>query len=135
MGDYLPIKVIIDTNFLFIPTRFNVDILKELERVTGTTVEPTLLSPVYEEIKTISTKAGKLGRLAVTALKYAERLKRVEIESETNETVDDIIFRVAADWSCPVATNDRVLRKRLRDAGLIVIYLRQSSHLEIYGQI
>ena len=71
----------------------------------------------------------------MAALKYAEGLKCVDVEARPTEAVDDLILRLACEWGLPVATNDRVLRKRLRDAKVTVIYLRQRSHLEIYGSI
>jgi len=131
----LPLKVILDSNFLFMPMQFHVDLLDELERVTGKRAEPIMLSPVYEEIRAITAKGGKMGKLAAVALKYAERLKRVDVDTRPGETVDDIILRMAAEWGCPIATNDRELRKKLRDANITIIYLRQRSHLEVHGQI
>lgn len=131
----MSLRVILDSNFLFVPMQFHVDVLEEMKRITGKRTEPILLSPVYEEVKAIAAKGGKLGKLASAALKYAERLKLVDVDTKPGETVDDLILRLAAEWNCPVATNDRELRKRLRDANITVIYLRQRSHLEIYGQL
>ncbi|NIU39058.1 hypothetical protein GWN65_03535, partial [Candidatus Bathyarchaeota archaeon] len=38
-------------------------------------------------------------------------------------------------WECPVATNDRELRKRLRNLGVPVIFLRQRHRLELEGAV
>jgi rRNA-processing protein FCF1 len=46
---------------------------------------------------------------------------------------DDAIVKVASEWRSPVFTNDRALRKRLRDINVPVIYVRQKSRLEIEG--
>lgn len=94
-----------------------------------------LLSPVYEEVKALSTRRGVKWRQAEVALRYAEKLKIVDCEIRPEETVDDLILRVAAEWRCPVGTNDRALRKRLKDINISVIYLRGKSHLEINGNI
>ena len=48
---------------------------------------------------------------------------------------DDVIVKVAKAWNSPVFTNDRQLRKRLRDISVPVIYVRQKSRLEIDGLI
>lgn len=126
----MSLRIILDSNFLFIPIQFRVDVLKELERVTNRRVEAVLLSPIYKELKTLSRK-WKVKRQVQAALKYAEKLKILNYETKPDETIDDFILRLASKWKCPVATNDRTLRKRLRDINIPVIYLRQKSHLEI----
>lgn len=131
----MPLKVIIDTNFLFIPFQFNVDILRELERIANCKIEALLITPVIDELKSISEMGGIKGRQAEAALRYGEKLKRVDVEAKTYETVDDLILRLAAEWNCTVATNDRVLLKRLKNMNRSVIYLRKRSHLEIKGKI
>ena len=50
-------------------------------------------------------------------------------------TTDDAIVRVAKNWNSPVFTNDRDLKKRLRDISVPVIYVRQKSRLDIDGLI
>jgi rRNA-processing protein FCF1 len=40
---------------------------------------------------------------------------------------------VARKCDCPVFTNDRKLRQRLRNINVPVIYVRQKSRLEIDG--
>lgn len=67
------------------------------------------------------------------ALKSIEKCQVVNVEQKVDETHDDVIVRLASEWKCPVATNDRVLRKRLRHINVPVIYLRQKSHLEMEG--
>ena len=58
-----------------------------------------------------------------------------EVEKNLKETNDDVIVRVATKWRCPVATNDRELRKRLRSIGIPVIFLRQRSRLDVEGAL
>lgn len=125
------LRVIVDSNFLFVPIQFQVDIIDELDRVMDGKIEAILLSPVYEELKSISEMGGIKGRQAATALRIAERLERVNVEIGPFETVDDLIVRLAAEWRCYVATNDKTLRKRLKDINISIIFLRKRSHLEI----
>lgn len=127
----MSLKIIVDSNFLFIPVKFCVDIFSEMERVTNRKVELILLSSVYDEVRMLSTGRGVRRRDAMMALQYAEKLKLVSCEARPGETVDDIIVRVAAECRCPVATNDQALRKRLKDINISVIYLRGKSHLEL----
>lgn len=74
-------------------------------------------------------------RHASLALKLAQRCKIVQVEQGANESHDDVIVRVAQKWKCPVATNDRALRKKLRAERLPVIFLRGKKQLWIEGAL
>lgn len=74
-----------------------------------------------------------LRKKAVLALKLAEKCSIVNVEQRVEETHDDVILRMASKWKCPVATNDRELRKKLRDKGIPVIFLRGKGRLELEG--
>ena len=128
-------KVILDSNFLFIPSQFQVDIFEELSKLLNQRVDPIVLSPTHRELlKKARGGSPKIRKRASLALKLAEKCRLVEVEQGFDETPDDVIVRVATEWRCPVATNDRVLRRRLRDISVPVIYLRQKSRLEMEGE-
>jgi len=130
------VKVILDSNFLFIPSRFKVDIFEELTNLLNQQYDPVLLSPTYREILKIAEKGPpKTRQQASLALKLAEKCRIVSVEQGYKETHDDVVVRIAAEWRCPVATNDAALRKRLRNISVPVIYLRQRSRLEMEGSI
>jgi len=96
--------------------------------------KPILLSPTYKELLKMAEKgSSKMRHQVSVALKLSEKCQVVDVEKKGNETYDDVIVRVASEWKCPVATNDRVLRKRLRHINVPVIYLRQKSRLEMEG--
>jgi rRNA-processing protein FCF1 len=128
-------KVILDSNFLFIPSQFPVDIFDELAKLLEQTFDPIILSTTNTELlKKAKRGSPKMRKRASLALKLAGKCHLVGVEQSFGETPDDVIVRVAAEWKCPVATNDRILKRRLRDINLPVIYLRQKSHLEMEGQ-
>ena len=128
-------KVILDSNFLFIPSQFQVDIFEELSRLLSQRLDPVILSPTRTELLKKSEKGSpKMRKKASLALEFAEKCLLVDVEQGVEETPDDVIVRVAAEWKCPVATNDRMLRKRLRNISVPVIYLRQKSRLEMEGE-
>jgi len=130
------VKVILDSNFLFIASRFKVDIFEELTNLLNQRYDPVLLSPTYREIFKIAEKGSpKMRQQASLALKLAEKCRMVSIDQGYEETQDDVVVRIAAEWRCPVATNDAALRKRLRNISVPVIYLRQRSRLEMEGSI
>jgi len=130
------IRVIFDSNFLFIPSQFRLDVFEELNNLLSQRLEPVLLSPTYGELLKIAEKGSpKTRKQASLALKLAEKCRLIHVEKGLEETYDDVIVRVAAEWRCPVATNDRELRKRLRNRGVPVIFLRQRRRLELDGTV
>ena len=133
---YEPIKVILDSNALFVPLEFKIDIFAETERLLNRRVDFVLLSSVKRELELLSKRdAPKIRSQAAFALRLAEKCKFVPVEEDENVTTDDAIVKVAKSWNCPVFTNDRLLRKRLKDISVPVIYLRQKSRLDVNGLI
>jgi rRNA-processing protein FCF1 len=131
-----PIKIILDSNALFVPLEFKIDIFEELKRFLNRNIEFVLLSTVKRELEFLATKdSPKIRREAFFALKLAEKCKYVPVENDEKLTTDDAIVRVAKNWNSPVFTNDRQLKKKLRDISVPVIYVRQKSRLDIDGMI
>lgn len=127
--------MILDSNFLFIPSQFQVDIFEELPKLLNQRLDPIILSSTHRELLKKAEKGSpKMRKKASLALQLAEKCHLVDVEQGFEETPDDVVVRVAAEWKCPVATNDRMLRKRLRDISVPVIYLRQKSRLEMEGE-
>jgi uncharacterized protein len=131
-----PLKVILDSNALFVPLELNIDIFEELKRLLNRNVEFVLLSSVKRELELLTAKdSPKIRREAFFALRLAEKCKYVAVENDERLTTDDAIVRVAKNWNSPVFTNDRQLKKKLRDISVPVIYVRQKSRLDIDGMI
>ncbi len=130
------LKIILDSNSLFVPLQFKIDIFSEAERLLNRRVNFVLLSPIKRELELLATRESpKTRREAAFALKLAEKCTYVTVDSDEKLTTDDIIVKVAKAWNSPVFTNDTQLRKRLRDISVPVIYVRQKSRLEIDGLI
>jgi hypothetical protein len=130
-----PIKVILDSNALFVPLEFKIDIFEEIRQILKRNTEFILISPVKHELEILAAgETPKIRRQANFALQLAKKCKLVAVEV-LGEKTDDVIIRVAKNWNLPVFTNDRMLRRRLRDISVPVIYLRQKSRLDIDGLI
>ncbi len=130
------LKVIADSNALFVPFQFKIDIFNELTRVLNRNFDLVLLSPVKRELETLAEKSSpKTRKNAVFALTIAEKCKYVKVPEKPKELTDDAIVRIAMQWKAPVFTSDKLLKKRLRDISLPVIYVREKSRLEIDGMI
>ncbi len=132
----MTLKVILDSNFLLVPSKFKINIFEGLTNLLSQRYTPILLSPTHKELLKIAEKGSpKISRQASLALKLAERCEVFKVTQRYEETHDDVIVRVASEWRCPVATNDGALRKRLRNISVPVIYLRQTSRLEMEGSV
>jgi len=130
------LKVILDSNALFVPLQFKIDIVSELENLLKRHFDLILLSAVKHELETLAERGSpKVRRDAVYALRLAEKFSLVEVESGPLADVDDVIVKTAREWRAIVFTNDEQLRRRLRDISVPVIYVRQKSRLEIDGLI
>ncbi|PDM26344.1 30S processome protein Utp24 [Candidatus Bathyarchaeota archaeon B24-2] len=130
------LRVIFDSNFFFLPGKFNLDPFEEISRITGRKVEPIVLSVSLKEIDRLARHGSPKERSdASLALKFARLCRVMEVEKGEGESVDDVILRVASEDRTPVATNDGVLRKKLRKRGIPVIYLREKSKLEVDGAV
>jgi len=130
------LKVILDSNFLFIPAKFQIDVFEDLAKLLNQRFEPVLLSSIYQELKTMAEKGAPSRRRQTSlALKLAEKCKKIDVEKHLEETNDDVILRIATLWKSPVATNDRKLRRKLRARAIPVIYLRSKNRLELEGAL
>ena len=126
-------EVVIDTNFFMVPFQFNVDIITELEKILPS-YKLTTPSFVINELKGLKrNNKGKTRLNANLALKLANSSK-IEIKDISlleNETVDDALLRVSE----VLATNDIELKKRAKDKGITVAYLRQKKYIAVEGKI
>ena len=129
----LPYRVILDTNFLFLPLTRRLDVFSEIERLLSGRVQFIVLKPVRKELERLSSKSYELGRKASFALRFLEKCEEVPVELDGMETVDEAIVRIAKENRDIVATSDMALRKKLRDINVPVIYVRNCSKLELEG--
>jgi rRNA-processing protein FCF1 len=128
------LKIILDSNSLFVPLQFKIDIFEQLRILLNQNFTLTVLSPVRRELEKLAqTGSPHLRKNAAYALKLIEKCELVETDEET--AADEAILETAARWNCAVFTNDRQLRKKLRDINVPVIYVRQKSRLEIDGRL
>jgi rRNA-processing protein FCF1 len=129
------VKVILDSNFLFVPFQFKVGIFEELSKILGK-AELIVLSTTIEELEELSSRSSpKMSKLASTAIDLARRCRIIEAVRNPEESFDDVVLRKAKDWVCPVATNDADLRRKLRESNIPVVFLRQKTHLEVDGNL
>jgi len=129
----LPVRVLLDSNFLMIPLELHIDVFEEIQNLLGKRVEFILIKPVYDELRTLSTESSKVGRQAAYALKLTKRCTIMNVKTKASESTDDAIARVAKDTGTMVATMDLELKTKLRNINVPVIYVRERSRLEVDG--
>jgi len=127
-------KIIIDTNFLMIPSEFGVDIFSELENMGKN--ELYVLEETLDELKNIiGTQGGNPGKAAKLGLELIKHKKVNIIPSENitekHKNVDAIIIGTAKKGDFTVATQDTALKAKLRQNNVPLIILRQKKYLKL----
>ncbi|HME51628.1 MAG TPA: hypothetical protein VKM55_05380 [Candidatus Lokiarchaeia archaeon] len=144
--------VLLDTNFLFMPMKFKIDIFEEIPRLMEEKTDIIVLSGVKEEmIEKNKRSAGKLvskqgiGALQLLAKKVEQgAVNSLKIDRRAGELVDDYIIRAASQLKASgagadgkpitriaIATNDKPLKSKCVAAGFAIVQMRQKTHLEI----
>lgn len=114
-------------------SQFNIDVAGQLEELIPQ-YDYTVPSFILGELEDICDRSqGKTRTAARTALKIAgmDPLTVKDIPLLEGESVDDALLRI----SHVLCTNDRELRRRAREGGIPVIYLRQRKYLTVDGYI
>ena len=125
--------IILDTNMLMLIAE-GVNVFEQIEEKLAIKPRYIVLKPVMKELEKLAS-SGKPGiaRKALFAKQIAEKYcEIVDVEKEGN--VDDIILEYAREHNAAVATNDRELRRKLREKGIPEIYIREESmRIDIEG--
>ena len=129
------IGVLLDTNILMLIGR-GIDIFTQIEELLDTKPEYYVIGPVVKELKKIISHGGvkerKAAKLALELVK--KKCRVIEVSLSPNKSADDLLLEIALREGFIVATNDRVLRRRLREAGVPEIYFREEKQLlEAHG--
>lgn len=129
--------VIPDTNFLLVPGQFGVDVVSELNRVLDVRFRIAVPNVVLRELDVIERKSRGRDLVAIRmAKKLAERFEVVEVGRFGEKPIDDQILDFAVkNERVVVCTNDKGLKKRLRERGIPVVYLRSRKILELEGML
>ena len=134
-----------DTNALFIPGEYGVDIFEELEKLGYINI--IVLKAVVNELDRLrSALKGKEKRAAQVGysllLRYLHTSEHEQIPGrcivaiheavgkEKELDTDELIAAVACRRNAAVLTNDELLKRKLAQAGIVTVYLRGKNRLE-----
>lgn len=120
--------IIPDTNILMAIGQFKIDIFSEIERAADFNYEIKVLDKTLGELEKIKEKGkGKDKAAAKLALAIIKKKKIKKIKTKEG-TVDDILVELAGEGAL-VATQDKELKKRIKEAGGQVMTIRQGKRL------
>ncbi|MEM1804492.1 MAG: hypothetical protein QXI77_00670 [Nanopusillaceae archaeon] len=113
-------KILIDTNFFFIPFYENFDILEELKRfLVENNIEfegfYTLKKNIYEiENKIKISKSVKKKKLYELVMEYINKNNIIILESSINEKTDRLLINIALNGNWIVCTLDKQLKSIMK---------------------
>lgn len=121
-------KIILDTNFLLLPSQFNVDIFSEIDRICLFKYKLYVLDKTIDELKNITErKKGKHKQAAKIALLLIKK-KKIDIIKTKQGKVDELILELL-NKDYILATQDNILRKKAVKKGIKTIFLRSKKYL------
>ena len=128
-------KVILDTNFLFIPGDAGVDIFTEIQRIMLESYELCVMESTINELENIISNTGKQkqGLNAKLGLILIKQKNLKTLASSSNHYADQSILDYAAKnpEKTIVATQDKDLKQKLKKIPVRIITLRQKKYLEM----
>lgn len=135
--------MLLDTNALFIPGEFGVDIFEELERlgyqyIIVLKAVMNELDGLRRELKGRDKRAANVGYSLLLRYLHAPeqehmpgRCKVKLYDTNLGEiNTDDLILEVAFKNKAAVLTIDKPLRQKLTKAGITTVYLKGKRKLE-----
>jgi len=130
------LKVVLDTNMLMLPIQLNINITAELDKLLELKYEIVVPEGVIDELKKLLNISNpKTRRIAKFALELAKKFKIIPLRPKVGESTDQLLVQLAKKKDYIICTCDNELRRKIREVGAPVIFLRQMSHLVIEGEI
>ena len=118
-------RVILDSSAILMLFEYSVNLEDEIAHLIGK-FKIVIPSPIVNELKFLSESGdGKKRQKAKAALGLVKRYEIVDTEGSG----DDSILNLAKKINGIVVTNDKELRRRIKDLSLRVIFLRGKKKL------
>ena len=121
---------VIDTNVLMYVYLAKIDVFEELK--SAGFYRFYLPDGVIEELKILRDKlSGKYSRAARFALQLVEREKNLEVVEIRGTGTDSALIELSKRKNCVLITNDRDLRKKAKEQGISVGYIREMNRIHV----
>ncbi len=126
-------KIILDSNFLMLPYSERIDIFSEIERLVPEKHMLHIIKGTPRELKGIIDKKNTKGQDRVAARLALKFIEAKDIKPLGSDGfVDKEIEKEASKdpKSTIVCTNDKELKKKLSESGVMVITMHGRNHLD-----
>ena len=120
------VKVMLDTNFLLTMVRHKIHGLEEIR--SKIPAEFYTLSRVLYELKGLGKNDKKVKKEAAIVEQVLKN-NNVKIINSTTENVDEELIGLSREYI--IATNDKVLRRKIKEAGGRAIFIRSLTFVEV----
>lgn len=120
-------KVVLDTNALFYPFQFKIDIEDEIVGLIGS-CDMIVPEVVVKELIGLRDNGSTM---AGAALRFSDRFRKQVSPSRPGMTADDAILVATKEVDGILVTSDRELIEKARNAGVKVIFLKGRQKLEL----
>lgn len=115
------LKILIDTNFIITCLRFKIDLFSEIARVFDEKYEICVIDKTLDELRKLKSKIS---------LQLIDKFKVMIIKTEENLDVDSLILKIANEETI-VATQDKELKKSLKEKKIRILTIRKKQYLMI----
>ena len=120
-------KIIFDTNFIFNCVKYKVDFISELNRIMHEKYEVFVLDSTKIELDAISKKETKNKPIVKLVLSIIAA-KNIKVIHTKESYADQILFDLSKE-DYTIATNDKILKQRIKDQKKKVIFIRKNQYL------
>ena len=128
-------KILIDTNFFMVPFTLKVDIFREIDRIIIDKYQSYIIDKTLEELnKILDTQTGKNKQAAKFAISLINVKKPHIIETKKEDLakdVDTLIIELAKKEDYIIATQDALLKEKIKHLGRNCIIVRKKQYLMI----
>ncbi len=125
-------KIILDTNFLLLPSEFKVDIFAQIREVMNDPYKLYIIDKTLEELDSIiKNQRGKHKKAAQFALELIKKHDISSIDTSSDHHVDDQILNLIEKEPYIIATQDRELKQRIKEKSGKLLVLRQKKYLQL----
>lgn len=115
--------ILLDTNFIVSALKNKINLDFELDRVITEKYQKKIIDKTIDELKKLNTEHSKL------SIKILEKQKIKKIKSTTTNVDNEIVKN--SDKNTIVATLDNELKKRLKEKGIKVLFIRQKKYFSL----
>jgi rRNA-processing protein FCF1 len=127
-------RLFVDTNAWLRAAALRIDLWEEAQRILPGKAELVTLDRVIAELQGLRSAGGTLAKEAALAIHLTKSKPVTIIKAPPAPTVDDALL-AAANEPDFVLTQDKELKRKLKEKRVGIVVIRGESHLELENKI